>query len=199
MLGVYAAASWLTSSKVPPSPEFLRPTSLSLTLTAIAKPEYRRQAAGSNLDQGVGAPTLLIPPVFLINTSIDRPLAVRIYLAITDELGVRHRLEAERNDERIGQMVSGTSPNEFVDESQPQWILSPSTIEPSSALDGPIPFVLTSSGAKPSMDALADRLSADYLRGHPPGESFKYALELQDTVSGLAISIPLPSDGYLAS
>lgn len=121
---------------------------------------------------------------------------------MTDELGARHCLEAETDAQRIALIVPEPPPNdEHIDSSPPQWILSPATIEPGSALHSPIPFVLASNSAMPGMglDAVSHRFAADYLRGQPPGKGFKYALELQDIRSGLAISIPLPSEGYVAS
>jgi hypothetical protein len=204
LLGVYAAATLFFSSKAPRSDELHKLKSLPLTVTAIAEPEYRRHAGhqnGASEAGDVGISLLLIPPVFLINTSTDEPLAIRIYLAMTDELGARHRLEAETDAQRIALIAPEPLPNEYIDSSRPQWILSPAALDPRSALHGPIPFVLTSNSATPGMglDAVAHRFAAHDLRGQPPGEGFKYALELQDTRSGLSISVPLPSDGYVAS
>jgi hypothetical protein len=182
------------------------PASLPLTITELREPGYDRYsglwpgfgAVGSSGEKAakLDPPYLGIGDVYISNTSLNRSVTLRISLIIRDENGATVTLNADG----IGPFGAVIGRDDYVtkalerDGRQPnKYILSPVSISPQTTIHGSLPFIIPFGfGDKVDGDIL-DYYSSGVLI---PAKRFRFTLEINDVVSGVTITIPVPSKGY---
>ncbi len=185
---------------------------LPLSITAIKAPGYWRYSvlpttvhfsgspAGEKVAE-VDPPNLNIQDVFISNISLTRSDTLKIALAITDKDGKTHRLSADGRN-AFGMVLGRNDPATRTCKERgdvpPSYIVSPVRIGPQETVHGAFVFVINAfSGDGGPFD---EKVLEFYVRGsalpRSSEELFRYALEIEDVVSGVSISIPLPSDAY---
>lgn len=186
-------------------------SSLPLSISSINAPAYRRYSglqtkvhfsgpAGERVAE-VDPPNLTIGEVFISNISLTRSVTLKIALAITDKDGKAHKLGGEGRNAfgmTLGRNDLATRAYEKTGGAPPNYIVSPVRIGPQETVHGALVFVINAfSGSGGPLD---DQVIEYYVKGSTfaksPEELFRYALEVEDVVSGVSISIPLPSTGY---
>jgi hypothetical protein len=194
----------------------VRKPSLPIRISQIPEPSYRRYSGffidvshadekGEKKVTQVDPPQLQIGEIFISNASLTKSVTLRIFLVITDKDGKTHK----RHGDGRGPFGHVLGHADFLTTTHakrrlppPNYILSPVAIPPQTTVRGSLHFIITEfqgiCDGGPS-ERFDNGLIAYYVRGSTfgkPEERFKYALELEDLISGTIISFPLPSAGY---
>jgi hypothetical protein len=185
--------------------------SLSLSITKIEAPSYSRysglptkvrftNSTGESKEIEVDPPKLGIREIYISNTSLTRSVTLKISLVILDKDGRSHKLSGEGKNSWgmvLGHNDRATRAFQKLGAPAPSYIVTPVTIAPQQTVHGALSFIInmfTGDGG-----AEDEEVIAYYVKGSALGkkeQQFRYALEIEDVVSGRTISIPIPSDGY---
>ncbi|TIU46002.1 MAG: hypothetical protein E5W19_28185 [Mesorhizobium sp.] len=188
--------------------------SIPISITKIAEPGWGRQsglstlvnftaADGQSSQRELHAAHLGIRPVFISNVSLDRSVTLRFSLAVVDGKGNVRMFPGDGKD-RWGHVMGvhdfGAKIEKQRGISPTKYILSPITIAPQTTVDGWLQFIETMIDFD-SDDEFDKKTSSHFLEGvlGSGSDTFKYRLDIEDVISGVEISIPLPSDGYRGS